>query len=128
MKTFRAVYAVAVVVSALGFVSSVNAQDAAWDKVVADAKKEGTLTAVSTIVAGKSAISVMKAFKDTSGISLEYFPGRVGAAIEKIITEQKSKSYVTDSLDTHGVESIALKKAGYLESVASSLPALKDKD
>jgi iron(III) transport system substrate-binding protein len=113
---------------AVALITSAGAQDAAWQKILTDAKKEGSMTPVSTVMSGKAAVAAMRAFRSQYGVSLEFFPGRIGAAVEKIITEQKSRSYITDSLDTHGIQIVVLKKGGYLQSVAQSLPALKEKD
>jgi ABC-type Fe3+ transport system substrate-binding protein len=128
MNMSRIVNATAVFAFAIALVPFASPQDPAWQKVLADGKKEGTVTPVSTVVTGKAAIAVMNAFRTKYGISLDFFPGRVGASVEKLITEQKSKSYITDSFDSHGVQIIVLKKDGYLQSVAASLPALKEKD
>ena len=107
---------------------SVNAQDPEWDKVVAAGKKEGIVVAASSSLSGKAAVAVMNAFKDKFGIQLELFTGRMAVAQEKIQMEQKSKSYVTDAMDSGGMNVLLLKKSGYLVSVAGALPVLKEKD
>jgi ABC-type Fe3+ transport system substrate-binding protein len=70
----------------------------------------------------------MNAFKEKYGISLEFIPGRIATATEKIMVEQQSKSYTTDAMDTHSLNIILLKNQGYLESVVGTLPVMKEKD
>ena len=107
---------------------SMGAEDADWQKVVAAAKKEGVVVAASSTFEGEAAVAAMKAFKDRYGISIEFIPGRMVTATEKIMVEQKSKSYVTDCIDTYGTSTILLRNAGHLESIVNTLPVIKEKD
>ena len=108
--------------------SSMGAESVDWQKILEAGKKEGVVNAASSSLSGKAAVAVAKIFKDKYGISLEFIPGRIVTITEKVMVEQKSKSYVTDFLDTHGTSTVLLKNAGYLESVAGDLPVLKEKD
>lgn len=105
-----------------------SAQDAEWQKVIEAGKKEGVVHAASSTLSGKAAVAAAKAFKEKYGITLEFIPGRMVTATEKIIVEQQSKSYTTDCMDTHGTSTVLLKSLGYLDSVADSLPVFKEKD
>jgi ABC-type Fe3+ transport system substrate-binding protein len=105
-----------------------GAQDANWAKIVAAAKKEGIVVAASSSLSGRAAVSVMNTFKDSFGVSLELFTGRMAVAQEKIQTEQRSKSYVTDAIDSGGMNVLLVKKAGYLQSIAGDLPVLREKE
>ena len=109
-------------------VPSAIAEDANWQKVIEAAKKEGIVNAASSSLSGKAAVAAMNAFKDKYGIILELFTGRMAVAQEKIQMEQKSKSYVTDCMDSGGLNVLLLKQAGLLVSVAGDLPVLKEKD
>jgi iron(III) transport system substrate-binding protein len=110
------------------FIRVCLAQDADWQKIVTAAKKEGSVVAASSSLSGRAAVSVMNAFRERYGITLELFTGRMAVAQEKIQTEQKSRSYVTDAMDSGGMNVLLLKKSGYLQSVAGALPVLKEKD
>jgi ABC-type Fe3+ transport system substrate-binding protein len=129
MKRFAVVCLAVMFASAIGVpVRLAGAQDADWQKVLAAGKKEGVVNAASTALSGKAAVKAMNAFKEQYGISLELIPGRIATATEKIMVEQKSKSYTTDSMDAHSLNIVLLKNAGYLESVVKALPAMKEKD
>ena len=105
-----------------------NAQEKDWAKVLEAGKKEGVVVAASSSLGGKAGVVVTNAFKEKYGISLELFTGRMAVAQEKIDVEQKSKSYVTDAMDSGGINVLLLKKKGYLTSVARDLPVLKERD
>ena len=105
-----------------------SAQQLDWAKVVEAGKKEGLVVAASSSLSGKAGVAVMNAFKEKYGTTLELFTGRMAVAQEKIEVEQKSKSYVTDAMDSGGMNVLLLKKKGYLTSVARDLPVLKEKD
>src|SRR5262245_45229972 len=126
MKTFTTVCLAIIFALAIDVpVSSMAAESVDWEKVLAVGKKEGVVNAASSSLSGKAAVAVANVFKNKYGISLEVIPGRIVTITEKIMVEQKSKSHVTDFLDTHGTSTVLLKNAGYLESVAGNLPALK---
>ena len=128
MKVYRKASWGALAGIALILVESSGAQDANWQKILAASRKEGVVVAASSSLSGRAAVSVMNAVKQNLGISLELFSGRMAVAQEKIQTEQKSKSYVTDSMDSGGMNVLLLKKAGYLQSIAGQLPVLREKD
>jgi ABC-type Fe3+ transport system substrate-binding protein len=129
MKRSVVVCFVAILALAMGTPApAVRAQDADWQKVLAAGKKEGVVNAASTALSGKAGVKAMNAFRDKFGISLELIPGRIATATEKIMVEQKSKSYVTDSMDAHSLNIVLLKNDGYLQSVAAGIPVLKEKD
>jgi iron(III) transport system substrate-binding protein len=52
----------------------------------------------------------------------------MAVAQEKIQTEQQSKSYVTDTMDSGGMNVLLLKKAGDLQSIVNDLPVMKERD
>jgi ABC-type Fe3+ transport system substrate-binding protein len=129
MKISTKVYLALIFALAIGApVPSMGAESVSWEKVLEAGKKEGVVNAASSSLSGKAAVAVAKVFKEKYGISLEVIPGRIVTITEKIMVEQKSKSYVTDFLDTHGTSTVLLKNAGYLESVVGNLPVLKEKD
>ncbi|MBI2987335.1 MAG: extracellular solute-binding protein [Deltaproteobacteria bacterium] len=129
MKVFVIVCLTAIVALAIGAPApAISAEEAAWQKVVEAAKREGVVNLSTSTFSGKAGVEVSKAFKDKYGISLELTTGRAVSMIEKVSVEQRSKSYVTDALGGAGPSLNIVKKEGYLESVAEALPVLKEKD
>lgn len=129
MKVFVIICLTAILSLAIGApVQAISAEDAAWQKVMEAAKREGTVTFYTTNFTGKAGIDLSKAFKDKYGISLELITGRGLNMQEKIAVEQKSKSYVADMIDGGAAYFLTLKRQGYFESVAAALPVLKEKD
>lgn len=106
--------------------AAVSSEEAAWQKVVEAAKKEGVVNFSTTTFVGTAGVALSKAFKDKYGISLELITGKTSARTEKVKMEQISKNYITDAFD--GLSPATLKRAGYLESVAEALPVLKEKN
>lgn len=127
MKASAFVCFVVVLAIAIGLPGvSMGAEETDWEKVIAAGKKEGSVVAASSTFEGEAAVAAMKAFKDLYGIKLEFIPGRMVTATEKIMVEQKSGSYVTDCIDTYGTSTILLRKAGYLDRVVDKIPVLKE--
>ncbi len=129
MKAFVLCLTATLVLAIGAQTQALSAEDAAWQKVVEAAKREGVVNlSTSAGFSGKAGVQVNKAFKDKYGISLEFITGQTTGRLEKVRMEQKSKSYVTDAFDAASAVFVILKKEGYLESVAEALPVLKEKD
>lgn len=129
MKQFKIMGSAAAIVLGGMWAQAAGAADPNWDKIVDAAKKESVVVAASSSLGGGAAVSVMKALKEKTGVSLELFTGRMAVAQEKIQTEQKSRSYVTDAMDSGGMNVLLLKKAGYLDSLTKDpLPVFSEKD
>ncbi len=105
---------------------AVSSEEAAWQKVVEAAKKEGVINFYSITLIGKAGVEVMKAFKAKYGITLELVAGKGSQLAEKIRMEQRSKSYVADLFEGTGATYAILKREGLLQSVARGLPAIKE--
>ena len=102
-------------------------QDAAWEKVVEAAKKEGRVTAYSFNLTGDIANAAAEAFQNRYGIKLEIVGG-VGAMLaERIKTENNAKKFVADTFDTGVTAILPLKELGLLASIGD-LPVQKEKD
>ncbi|MBI2987328.1 MAG: hypothetical protein HYY45_11230, partial [Deltaproteobacteria bacterium] len=100
MKVFVIVCLTAILALAIGAPApAISAGEAAWQKVVEAAKREGVVNLSTSYFRGKAGVEVSKAFKDKYGISLELTTGRVISLMEKVSVEQRSKSYVTDTLN-----------------------------
>lgn len=96
-----------------------------WDKVLAAAKKEGSLTVFST-----SANQLVEAAKDEMakyGIKLETVGGSGGELELKIQTEQRAKAYTADLLMSGWTNVVSMAEAGQGQPVAVALPSLAEK-
>ncbi len=88
---------------------------AAWDKLVADAKKEGQVVAYTTITPPPRE-ATKKAFNKRFGINLEFISGRGEEALTRIQTERRAGLYTGD-LFLHGGTTLLtlIKPAGILQ-------------
>ena len=103
------------------------AEDAAWVKVVAAAKKEGKVNAYSYSWLGDIGLAISKAFKEKYGISVEITTGRGAEFAERFKTEKRMGQQVADITEGGTVSINTMKPEGVLTSVTDDLPALKEK-
>jgi ABC-type Fe3+ transport system substrate-binding protein len=82
-------------VIALFAVAPAHAQDAAWDAVVAAAKKEGSV-AVYSALSGPPTVARFKAFEEKYGIRVDHFMARASEVTERVRIEQSAKRYIGD--------------------------------
>ena len=94
-----------------GFVAaqSASAQEQDWEKVVAAAKKEGTVTVYHAQLGAPHWKTVVQNFEKTYGIKVQEFDARASELTERIRTEQTSQRYVAD-VEFHGDTSILLQR------------------
>lgn len=98
-----------------------------WDKVVAEAKKEGKVTMYTFALTSDVGQAVAQAFESRYGIKVEFITGVGAQLIERIKTEQAGKRFIADTLDTSTtLMAIALKDG--ITSPAGNLPTLAEKD
>src|SRR3989304_2274460 len=76
------------------------ASKAAWDKLVADAKKEGDVLAYTSITPSPRE-AINKAFKKKFGVNLQFINSRGEEAITRIQTERRAGLYTGDAF-LHG--------------------------
>lgn len=67
-----------------------------WDKVLADARKEGKLTFYGSMPTQQMEQALVKPLAEKYGIKLEWVAAAPVVNSERIITEQRSKQYVAD--------------------------------
>jgi len=108
-------------------ISTLTSQDAAWDKVIAAAKKEGKLTIYSFTWIGDAGITISGAFKQKYGISIEIVTGRGAEFVERLKTEKRIGQRVADLAEGSSLHVGNMKIEGLLTSVADELPSLKEK-
>lgn len=102
-----------------------TSQDPAWDKVVAEARKEGKVTLYTWAFVGDIGQAVFKAFESQQGIKVEAITGVGTTLIERIKTEQAARKNIADTLDTSMTIVLSAKNSGITEKVADDLPVLR---
>ncbi|MDO8636652.1 MAG: extracellular solute-binding protein [Dehalococcoidia bacterium] len=108
-------------------ISLPTSQDAAWEKTIASAKKEGKVTVYTYTFVGDSAIAVSKAFTDRYGIKVEIIAGRGAEQIERLRTEQRMHGMVADVFESASTHGLNAKKMG-LTINSKDLPVLQEKN
>jgi len=101
---------------------------AAWDKLVADAKKEGDVV-IYTSITPSPREAIKKAFKKKFGINLEFIGGRGEEALVRLQTERRAGLYTGD-LFLHGGTTLLtlVKPVGILQVMDNLLilPEIND--
>lgn len=105
---------------------AVSKEDAAWSRVVADAKKEGKVTFYSVTYVGADGQPVADAFYQRYGIRVDLIGGRGSSHFERLRTEKRMGQMVGDIVQSNTPHLLNMKETGYLERVAE-LPVLRDK-
>ena len=101
-------------------------EDAAWDKVVQEAKKEGKVVSYSFSMPGDVGNAVSKAFKDKYGITLETIGGTSPVLIQRIRAEQLQGQFAVDIGDLSSGRVVELKTTGFTASL-KDLPVLRER-
>lgn len=97
-----------------------------WDKVIAAAKKEGTVTIYTS--QGVEFVEALKAGMKPFGINVEMVGGNGGELQLKVETEQRAKAYVDDLFISGSNNQYSLLAADLIQPLTVALPNLKDKD
>ena len=105
-----------------------TSQDAAWNKIVEAAKKEGKLTTYSYNLVGDIGLAVSKTFKERYGLDLEIITGRGAEFIERLKTEKRMGKLVGDVSDGNPTFIRMMKKEELTTPTAKDLIVLRDKD
>lgn len=106
---------------------AITPEDAAWQKVVAAARKEGVLTIYAFYFVGDVGRALAKGFGEKYGIRVEIMPGASRTSIEKIKIEQRIKQPIADLLNSSLGSASELVIGGNAISVSRELPNLRDK-
>ena len=72
--------------------ASASNNQAAWNAVLAEAKKEGKVVIYGSVVSG--ADQLKKAFRDRYNVDLEFVVGRGNETIQKLLTERRAGLYL----------------------------------
>ncbi|MBF8265567.1 MAG: iron ABC transporter substrate-binding protein, partial [Dehalococcoidia bacterium] len=76
-----------------------TSQDAAWDKIIEAAKKEGRVSVYSFNMTGDAGLAVTRAFEAKYGVKLDIITGGGAALAERIKTEKRMGTIVADVMD-----------------------------
>ena len=103
-------------------------EEAAWQKVLLDAKKEGNVTIYSYNWVGDAGLTVKKAFENRFGIKLEILTGRGAEFQERVKTERRMNQILGDITEGSIGHTQSMKTDGLLVSVAADLPVFREKN
>ncbi len=120
----RSGLATALVMLGLAGMQSASAQEQDWDKVIAAAKKEGTVTVYHAQLGAPHWKAVVQNFEKTYGIKVQEFDARASELTERIRTEQTSQRYVAD-VEFHGDTSILLQRQTDFIAQHGGVPNIK---
>lgn len=96
-----------------------------WDKVIAQAKKERTVTAYVSTLPANAYRPISQAFQNKYGIIPEFIAGRGLDIMQKVVTEQRAAVQLGDVYETGVPTHLLLKERGYLDGPIS-LPETSD--
>lgn len=101
------------------------AEDDAWSRVVAAAKKEGRVNVYSFNMTGDIGLAVSRGFQEKFGVRVDIVTGGGAALSERIITEKRAGAMVADMMDTNVLQISNIKDAGATLS-SQEIPALRE--
>ena len=81
----------------VGLLSSAQAEDGSWDKVVEAAKKEGKVVVYNMALGAPYFTAVLKSFEAKYGIPVESLDLRASELSERIRTEQAAGRFLGDA-------------------------------
>ncbi len=103
------------------------AQDADWQRLVAAARKEGSVVLATAATAGDVHGAVARSFEKTYGVSVKILELRASEVMERIRTEQASGRYLADVFQTGLSSAIIMQREGLFQP-HTSYPNLKNLD
>lgn len=101
-------------------------EEAAWQKVVAAAKKEGRLTIYSFHFVADVGRKIAEDFQRQYGIPVEILAAASRVSVERIMVERQIKQPIADMLQSSPSSAAELVVRGLGSSVWKELPVLKD--
>ncbi len=104
-----------------------TSEEAAWNKVLEGAKKEGPLVVYTFNFAGDTAVSTAQAFQKRFGLKVDFISGRSPAILERLRTEYRTNQVVASLAEGNGTRMMLLKEWGFTDSLRD-IPVLRDKD
>lgn len=86
-----------------------------WDKVIAQAKREGKLTAYVSTLPSNTYRAIAQTFQDKYGISVEFIAGRGLEIMQRVVNEQRAGVNLADVYETGVPTHLMLKERGLIE-------------
>lgn len=108
--------------------AAVSPQEAAWQRTVEAARKEGRVTLYSYGFIGDIGLALQRAFKEKYGVSVDIISGRGAEFIERLKTEQRVGSIMADFMEGSHLHMTNAKVSGLTIEAASGTPSLGEKD
>lgn len=105
---------------------ALSPEEAAWQKVMAAAKKEGRLTSYSYLMIADTGLAMKSGFKKATGLDIDIITSTGAVLIERIKAERRGGFPVASILDTSSVLLIQAKMEGLTQS-SGLLPELENK-
>ncbi|MFN0071813.1 MAG: ABC transporter substrate-binding protein [Chloroflexota bacterium] len=103
------------------------AADAEWDRIVAAAKQEGTVTIYGRLLSGPEGTVLAEAFKQQFGITVEFVAGAGSPMFTRIKEEKASGRPTADLYEGSQPWPGNIERAGYFENLKDKpIPSLKD--
>lgn len=109
----------------LASASAAIGQDAAWQKVLDDAKKEGKVVVYNAALGAQYYKDAVASFEAKYGIKVETLDVRASELTERIRTEQAAGRFVAD-IEQHGAATIILQNRNGLIQPHGGVPNLKN--
>lgn len=104
----------------------ISPEEAAWNQIVDEAKKEGEVTLYTFSFTGDIGKAVAQAFEAEYGIKVGFVTGVGATLVERIKSEQAASKYFADTVDTSIVQVLMLKQDSMTQS-RGTVPALREK-
>ena len=104
--------------------AAMTPEDAAWQKVVEEAKKEGGLTIYSYHLVGDVGLKVGQAFTKRTGLRLEIISGPSTSATERIKVERRTGVQIASVQTGNGLQLLSSKQEGNTQKLGN-LPEFK---
>ncbi len=86
-----------------------------WERVIAQAKREGKVTAYVSTLPSNAYRGISQAFQEKYGISIEFIAGRGMDIMQRVVTEQRAGVNQADFYETGVPTHLMLKERGLLE-------------
>lgn len=102
-----------------------TAEQAAWEKVIAEARKEGRVTPYTFFMIGDAGAAVANAFEKKYGIKVEFVTGVGAVLMERIRAEAAAGKNIADTVDS-AISIVATMKSLGLTQSWGQLPATTD--
>lgn len=110
--------------AALAWSACARAQTAEWDRIVAAAKAEGSVTLYTGLVGSGTTKNIANAFREKYGVRVDVLEVRATELRERIRTENVSRRMLGDVMNTSGTQTREISMGDSTIDAYGSLPNL----